>query len=158
MKSLLSFRISTFTLLASALLFVAGPVQAQHMMGYGSMYSRDGSCHHSMMKQGGKRLSKMKAQLHLTSEQMPAWEEFSKSMNTPPVWSDADRGKDTWAKLTTPERVEKMNAMHDKNITTMQAHMKQRSEAVLKFYNQLTTDQQKIFDVQAMRMHSKGMQ
>jgi hypothetical protein len=36
--------------------------------------------------------------------------------------------------------------------------MKQRSEAVLKFYNQLTTDQQKIFDVQAMRMHSKGMQ
>jgi hypothetical protein len=157
MKSLLSFRISTFTLLASALLFVAGPVQAQHMMGYGSMYSRDGSCHHSMMKQGGKRLSKMKAQLHLTSEQMPAWDDFSKSMNTPPVWSDADRGKDTWAKLTTHERVEKMNAMHDKNITTMQAHMKQRSEAVLKFYNQLTTDQQKIFDVQAMRIHSKGM-
>ena len=157
MKSLLSFRISTFTLLASAILFVAGPVQAQHMMGYGSMYSHDGSCDQSMMKQGGKRLSKMKAQLHLISEQMPAWDEFSKSMNTPPVWSDADRVKDTWAKLTTPERVEKMNAMHDKNITTIQAHMKQRSEAVLKFYNQLTTDQQKIFDVQATRMHSKGM-
>jgi len=39
----------------------------------------------------------------------------------------------------------------------VQAHMKQRSEAVLKFYNQLTTDQQKIFDVQATHMHSKGM-
>ena len=157
MKSLLSFRISSFTLLASALLFVTGPVQAQYMMGDGSMYSGDGSCHHSMMKQGGKRLSKMKAQLHLTSEQMPAWEEFSKSMNTPPVWSDADRSKDTWTKLTTPERMEKMTSMHDKNIAAMQAHLKQRSEAVLKFYNQLTTDQQKIFDVQATRMHSKGM-
>jgi protein CpxP len=158
MTHLLIARISSFTLLASALLFVAGPVQAQNMMGYGSMYSRDGSCHHSMMIQSGKHLSKLKSRLHLTKEQMPAWDEFLKSMNTPPVWSDADRGKDTWAKLTTPERVEKMNAMHDKNITTMQAHMKQHSEAILKFYNQLTTDQQKIFDVQATRMHSKGMQ
>jgi len=157
MKSLLSFRISTFTLLASALLFVAGPVQAQNMMAYGSMYSRDSSCHNLMMSQSGKHLSKLKSRLHLTKEQMPAWDEFSKSMNTPPVWSDADRDKNTWAKLTTPERVEKMNAMHDKNITTMQAHMKQHSEAVLKFYNQLATDQQKIFDVQATRMHSKGM-
>ena len=110
------------------------------------------------MKQGGKRLSKLKSSLHLTKEQMPAWDEFSKSMNTPPVRSDADRGRDALAKLTTPERVEKMNVMHDKNIAAMQAHMKQHSEAVLKFYNQLTTDQQKIFDVQATRMHSKGKQ
>jgi hypothetical protein len=41
-----------------------------------------------MMKQGGKRLSKMKAQLRLTSEQLPAWEEFSKSLNTSPEWFD----------------------------------------------------------------------
>jgi glucan phosphorylase len=109
-----------------------------------------------MMKQSGKRLSKMKAQLHLTSEQQPAWEEFSKSMNTSPVWFDGKNRDDAWTKLTTPERLEKMNAMRDKNITRMQAHMKQRSETVLKFYNQLTTDQQKIFDVQATRMHSKG--
>jgi hypothetical protein len=54
MTHLLIARISSFTLLASALLFVAGPVQAQNMMGYGSMYSRDGSCHHSMMIQSGK--------------------------------------------------------------------------------------------------------
>jgi len=158
MKNLLISRISTFTLLASAFLFVAGPVQAQHMMGNGSMYSRDGSCHHSMMSQNGKQLSKLKSRLRLTKEQMPAWDEFSKSVNTPPVWSDADQGKDALAKLTTPERLEKMTAMHDKNIVAMQAHMKQHSEAVLKFYNQLTTDQQKIFDVQAMRMYSKGMQ
>ena len=157
MTRLLTTQISSFTLFASALLFVAGPVQAQYMMGENSMYSGGTSCHHSMMKQGGKRLSKMKAQLHLTSEQMPAWDEFSKSMNTPPVWSDADRGKDALAKLTTPERLEKMTAMHEKNIAAMQAHMKQHSEAVLKFYNQLTTDQQKLFDVQATRMHSKGM-
>ena len=111
-----------------------------------------------MMKQGGKRLSKLKSSLDLTKEQVPAWDEFSKSMNTPPVRSDADRGRDALAKLTTPERVEKMNVMHDKNIAAMQAHMKQHSEAVLKFYNQLTTDQQKIFDVQATRMHSKGKQ
>ena len=158
MKNLLISRISTFTLFASALLFVAGPVQAQNMMGYGSMYSRDGSCHHSMMNQNGKHLSKLKSRLHLTKEQMPAWDEFSKSMNTPPMWSDADRGKDALAKLTTPERLEKMTAMHEKNIAAMQAHMKLHSEAVLKFYNQLTTDQQKLFDLQATRMHSKGVQ
>ena len=157
MKNLLISRISTFTLFASALLFVAGPVQAQHMMGNGSMYSRDGSCHQSMMNQRGKHLSKLKSRLHLTKEQMPAWDEFSKSMNIPQVWSDAGRGKDALAKLTTPERLEKMTAMHEKNLAAMQAHMKLHSEAVLKFYNQLTTDQQKIFDVQATRMHSKGM-
>jgi hypothetical protein len=156
MTRLLITRISSFTLFASALLFVAGPVQAQYMMGENSMYSGGTSCHQSMMKQGGKRLSKMKAQLHLTSEQLPAWEEFSKSMNTSPEWFDGKNRDDAWTKLTTPERLEKMNAMHDKNIATMQAHMKQRSEAVLKFYNQLRTDQQKIFDVQATRMHSKG--
>jgi hypothetical protein len=158
MTHLLIARISSFTLLASALLFVAGPVQAQYMMGDGSMYSGEGSCHHSMMKQGGKRLSKMKSRLHLTKEQMPAWEEFSKIMNTSPEWFDGKNRDDAWTKLTTPERLEKMNAMRDKNIAAMQAHMKQHSEAVLKFYNQLTTDQQKIFDAQATRMHSKGMQ
>jgi hypothetical protein len=158
MKNLLISRISTFTLFASALLFVAGPVQAQHMMGNGSMYSRDGSCHQSMMNQRGKHLSKLKSRLHLTKEQMPAWDEFSKSMNIPQVWSDAGRGKDALAKLTTPERLEKMTAMHEKNIAAMQAHMKLHSEAVLKFYNQLTTDQQKLFDLQATRMHSKGVQ
>ena len=157
MKNLLISRISTFTLFASALLFVAGPVQAQHMMGNGSMYSRDGSCHQSMMNQRGKHLSKLKSRLHLTKEQMPAWDEFSKSMYIPQVWSDAGRGKDALAKLTTPERLEKMTAMHEKNLAAMQAHMKLHSEAVLKFYNQLTTDQQKLFDVQATRMHSKGM-
>ena len=157
MTRLLISRISSFTLLASALLFVAGPAQAQHMMGQGSMYSGDASCHHSMKKQGAKHLSKMKANLHLTAEQLPAWEEFSKNMNTSPAWSDNKNSEDTWAKLTTPERLDKMNTMHDKSIATMQAHMKQRSEAVLKFYNQLTTEQQKIFDTQATRMHSKGM-
>ena len=158
MTRLLIARISSFTLLASALLFVAGPVQAQYMMGYGSMYSGDGSCHHSMMKQGGKRLSKIKSRLHLTKEQMPAWEEFSKIMNTTPAWFDVKNRDDAWTKLTTPARMEKMTSMHDKNIAAMQAQMKQHSEAVLKFYNQLTTDQQKIFDAQATRMHSKGMQ
>jgi hypothetical protein len=158
MTRLLTTQISSFTLFASALLFVAGPVQAQYMMGENSMYSGGTSCHQSMMKQGVKRLSKMKSRLHLTKEQMPAWEEFSKIMNTTPAWFDVKNRDDAWTKLTTPERMEKMNVMHDKNIGAMQAHMKQHSEAVLKFYNQLTTDQQKIFDAQATRMHSKGMQ
>jgi len=158
MTHLLIARISSFTLLASALLFVAGPVQAQNMMGENLMYSGGTSCHQPMMKQGGKRLSKMKAQLHLTSEQMPAWEDFSKSMGTSPAWFDGKNRDDAWTKLTTPARLEQMNSMHDKKIAAMQAHMKQHSEAVLKFYNQLTTDQQKIFDAQATRMHSKGMQ
>ncbi len=99
MKNLLIHRISSFTFLASALLFVSGPVQAQQMTGDGSKYSRDDSCHHSMMNQSGKHLSKLKSRLHLTKEQMPAWDEFSKSMTTPPVWSDVEHGKDALAKL-----------------------------------------------------------
>ena len=56
-------------------------------------------------------------------------------------------------KMTTPERLEKMGAMHEAHMTAMQSLMKERQEAVLTFYNQLNPDQQKIFDAQSWSFH-----
>jgi hypothetical protein len=59
------------------------------------------------------------------------------------------------AKLSTPERMEKMNAVHEANIAIMQTHMKQRTEATRLFYNQLSAEQQKVFDAETLSEHSR---
>ena len=63
--------------------------------------------------------------------------------------------RDTLAKLSTLERMDKMNAVHEANLATMQAHMKQRNEATRAFYNQLSAEQQKVFDAETLPEHSR---
>ena len=43
-----------------------------------------------------------------------------------------------------------MNAFHEARVQEMQTRMKQRSDATLAFYNQLTPEQQKIFDAESL--------
>jgi hypothetical protein len=63
--------------------------------------------------------------------------------------------RDALAKLSTPERMEKMNAAHEANLAAMQAHIKQRTEATRTFYNQLSVEQQKVFDAETLPEHSR---
>lgn len=61
--------------------------------------------------------------------------------------------RDEFASLAIPERLDRMQAMAEKR----QARMAERASAVKTFYAQLSPEQQKVFDAEAMshRQHGK---
>jgi hypothetical protein len=153
-------RLNTTRLVLSALLAGAGltavlPAQAQPMMGEIGLHHNEGRMHERLIKHWEKRQTELKAKLHLTEVQEPAWRTFVEGMKVPakPLGQQIDR--EVLAKLSTPERMEKMGAVHEANLATMQAHIKQRTEATRTFYNQLSVDQQKVFDVETLPEHSR---
>jgi len=58
-------------------------------------------------------------------------------------------------KLTTPERIDKMKALHTQHMNDMNAAMATRGEATKAFYATLTPEQQKVFDANAMRQQGR---
>lgn len=93
-----------------------------------------------------KRSAELKAALKITPAQEGAWNDFAAAMK-PPVRNKADRpDRAEWAKLTTPERLDKMKAMRTQHMTDMNTAMDQRDAATRTFYATLTPDQQKVFD------------
>jgi len=104
-----------------------------------------------MKERMGQRLEAFKQKLQLTPAQEPAWNGFVQSMqpNAEPRHARLDwQGMD---KLTTPERIDRMRAMH----TQRGAEMERRGDAVKAFYAQLTQAQQKVFDDQSARMYGQ---
>ena len=93
-----------------------------------------------------QRLDKFKADLKLTSAQQPAWDAYIAAMKPGERPSRMDRQE--FAKLTTPQRLDKMREMR----TQRNAEMDRRAEATKAFYAQLDAGQQKTFDAQSLRM------
>ena len=151
MKNVKLSRVALAALLASSAWMAMAPAQAQPMMG-GEYGMRDGAWlhHERMIQYAEKRQAELKAKLHLTAAQEPAWNNFVQAMKPPakPMGQPLDR--EALAKLPTPERIEKMNAQHEANFAAMQTHMKQRGEATKQFYAQLTAEQQKVFDAETV--------
>ena len=54
-------------------------------------------------------------------------------------------------KLPTPERLDRMRALHTQRMTEMNLQMDQRADATKTFYAVLTPVQQKVFDAQFSR-------
>jgi Spy/CpxP family protein refolding chaperone len=151
MKNVKLSRVALATLLASSAWMATVPAQAQPMMGGSDgMHQGAWSNPERMSKYVEKRQAELKAKLHLTAAQEPAWNNFVQAMKPPakPVVQPLDR--EELAKLPTPERIDKMNAQHEANFATMQTQMKQRGEATKQFYAQLTAEQQKVFDAQTV--------
>lgn len=99
-----------------------------------------------------QRLEAFKQKLQLTPAQEPAWNSFVQSMQPQ---ADARHARLDWQgmdKLTTPERIDRMRAMHAQR----GAEMERRGDAVKAFYAQLTQAQQKTFDEQGARMYGHG--
>jgi hypothetical protein len=98
-----------------------------------------------------KRNAALKAQLKLTPAQEGAWTTYTTAMK-PPAGLIATRPDFAdLAKLPTPERIDKMKALHTQRMSDMNAAMDKRGEATKAFYATLTPDQQKVFDANAMR-------
>lgn len=123
--------------------------------GRGSCNMEDGPRAERMQERMQKRMAehetRLKEALKLTPAQEGAWKEFTASMQPPKAPTQRlDRAE--WDKLTTPQRMEKMQALRSER----EAHMNQRLEAVKKFYATLTPEQQKAFDEQHQRMGRHG--
>jgi Spy/CpxP family protein refolding chaperone len=59
-------------------------------------------------------------------------------------------------KLTTPERLDKMRAMHKERMAEMEASMDKRAEATKTFYAALSAEQKKTFDSEHAKMGMRG--
>ena len=100
-----------------------------------------------------KRQADLKAKLKLAPAQEGAWSQYVAAMQPP-----ADMGRrfdpeqrkkmhKEMDKLSTPERIERMNAMKSQR----DAEMARRTDAVKTFYAALNPEQQKVYDANAMR-------
>ncbi|RYX95415.1 MAG: hypothetical protein EOO28_11680 [Comamonadaceae bacterium] len=98
-----------------------------------------------------KRQAELKAKLNITPAQEGAWTAFTSSMQ-PPANRPPRPSREEFAKLTTPERIDRMQAMK----TERDARMAQRATATKTFYAALSPDQQKVFDANTMRPHHGG--
>ena len=99
-----------------------------------------------------QRMEAFKQKLQLTPAQEPAWNSFVQSMQSN---AEARHARLDWQgmdKLTTPERIDRMRAMHAQR----GAEMERRGESVKAFYAQLTQAQQKTFDEQGARMYGQS--
>lgn len=85
----------------------------------------------------------LKAKLQLTPEQEPAWLAFTARMDAGrSLQRPANGERVDWSKLSTPERLDKMQ----ERMAARQAAMSQRFDAIKSFYAALSPEQQKVFD------------
>lgn len=115
-----------------------------------------------------KRQAELKAKLKITPAQEGAWTSFTAAMQPPAGMGQrpTPEQRAEFAKLATPDRIDKMRAMRAQRMTEMNAAMDKRGEATKAFYAALSIEQQKTFDAEHMKMarhagrghHEGGMQ
>ena len=101
-----------------------------------------------------KRMADLKKELQITPAQEGAWNQFATAMR-PPASMPQRPDREAMARMTTPERIDQMQAMHKQR----QAEMDRHAEATKAFYASLTPEQKKKFDAhtaQAMGRHHGG--
>lgn len=101
-----------------------------------------------MQARMAERQAKLKAELNLSAAQEPAWNAFVARMEAS-KGARVQRGqreRTNWSELTTPERLDKMQA----RMAEREAAMSQRFDAIKSFYANLNVEQQKVFDSQRM--------
>ncbi len=147
----------------------SGPAQAASRagMGHGEMHAeRHGDMHRgrhahghgdkhegrrahdpaAMQQRFDRHMADLKQSLQLTPAQEPAWNQFTSAMR-PPATASARPDRAAMTAMTTPQRLEQMQAMRQQH----QAEMDKRAAAVRSFYAALTPEQQKRFDAQTAR-------
>jgi hypothetical protein len=101
-----------------------------------------------------ERLSELKQKLQLAPEQEAAWNAFASTSQPGMHRMGGDRQamRGEFARLSTPERMDRMMAMSE----ARRVRMAERAEATKAFYAQLTLAQQKVFDAEAMPKRHRG--
>lgn len=157
--------------LVAGLLLAAGVAYSQSPLGGAQCdMMGDGMQGHGMSHRGMGRMdpakmqakmdqrhAALKTQLKITAAQEAAWTSFVDAHKAPagmmgrqpPAMADM-------AKLTTPERIDKMKEMRTQRMGEMTAAMDKRAEATKAFYAVLTPEQQKTFDAHSMMGQGLG--
>jgi hypothetical protein len=111
-----------------------------------------------MQQRMAAHMAELKAKLKLTGAQEEGWTQFVAAMK-PPAGAGQKMGREDhkkmheeMQKLTTPQRIERMNAMKAQR----DGEMTKRHEATLTFYRTLSAEQQQVFDANAMGGHRGG--
>ena len=106
-----------------------------------------------MQERMGQRATDIKAKLKLTPEQEAAWNTYVAAMKPSATAKWPDRAE--LAKLSTPERLDKMRELRKQR----DAEMDRRDDATRTFYATLTAEQKKTFDANTGRpFHRRGPQ
>lgn len=106
-----------------------------------SRVERMDKMHARMGERHAKHLSELKAKLKLESQQESAWATFAQSMQ-PAAKPMARPDPVSMQKLTTPERIDQMQALKAQR----DAEMQKRADATKTFYGTLNAEQKKLFD------------
>lgn len=101
-----------------------------------------------------ERMAGLKEKLKLAPEQEAAWKAFADASQPGPRRMGADREamRAELEKLTTPQRLDRMQAMAEMR----HARMAERVAATRSFYAQLSPEQQRVFDAEAMPERDRG--
>lgn len=99
-----------------------------------------------------KRMADLKQRLQITRAQEGAWNQFVSAMQPPARPPEPGADRHALERLTTPERLDRMQAMQ----TERQNRMAARNQAIKQFYGQLSAEQQKVFDQQTARGPKHG--
>jgi hypothetical protein len=121
-----------------------------HQGDHSSMRERMFGNHQERM---AKRQAELKAKLKITPAQEGAWTTFTAAMQPPANMAGGMMGmrhdpkvKAEMDKLSTPERIDKMQAMRAERMKTMNAEMDKRGAATKTFYAALSSEQKAVFD------------
>lgn len=94
-----------------------------------------------------RHLAALKEKLKLASEQEAAWNAFVEATRpTSRMGTGREAMRDELAKLDTPQRLDRMLAMSE----ARRVRLVERAEATKAFYAQLSPDQQRVFDAEAV--------
>ena len=121
----------------------------------GGMMEHDGMHHGDpakMAQMHAKHLADLKAKLKITASQEGAWTTFADSMKPPVDMMGKRPDPAELDKLSTPERIDKMRALHKERMTAMEAAMDKRGDATKALYAALTPEQKKVFDAEFAKM------
>jgi len=105
--------------------------------------------HARMQKRMAERQAQLKDKLKLSGAQESAWASYTGSMKppAPPAAGQPRASRADFAKLTTPERLDRMQARQAER----QARFAERAQVTKQFYAQLTPEQQKTFDAETAK-------
>lgn len=106
-----------------------------------------------------RRNAALKAQLKITAAQETAWTAYTDAMKPGAAMTTGQRPDAAeMAKLTTPERLDKMQALRAQHMGEMNAAMEKHAQATKALYAVLSPEQQKLFDAAVMpgQHHAKG--
>ena len=106
-----------------------------------------------------RRQAALKAKLKLSTEQEAGWSAYvsaltgagSAPMGMTGMTGMASQDRAALAKLTTPERIDRMRDMREKHHEAMKQAMDKRDEATKTFYGTLNAEQKTVFDTETLR-------